>query len=69
MTVFFFERCLNGSCGGSDNGCFVTDLKTVRCVKHRIINGVYSSGEWVIYRCTYTTSGRSYEEVGRVTKR
>jgi hypothetical protein len=66
---FFIERYVGDACGGSDNGGFISDLKTVRGVKNRIIKGVYRSGEWVIHRCTYTISGRSYEEVGRVTKR
>ena len=67
---YFFQRQFGDGClvFGSDNGNFVHDLKTVRGVKNRILNGVYSVGEWVIYRCTYISSRRSYEEVGRVTK-
>ena len=68
---FFFERYLNGELAGvgTENGVFANDLKTVRGVKNRILNGVFLAGEWVIYRFSNALNDETYVEVGRVTKR
>ena len=65
--LFFIER-RSGVTNSADNGSFISDLKTVRGVKNRILNGAYLVGEWTIYRCTDTGRGISYVKVGIVTK-
>ena len=67
---FFAQRCSEGKVAGigSENGFFVNDLKTVKGVRDRILNGVFLKGEWIIYRFSDAMDESTYTEVARVTK-
>ena len=69
---YFCERVVDGVLegAGSDNGAFITDLKTVSGVRNRILNGNgFLDGVWVIYRFIKAFDDSTYSEVGRFTKK
>lgn len=69
---YFCERLVDGvlASAGSDSGAFITDLKTVRGIKNRILNGNgWMAGEWVIYKFAKAFDESSYNEVGRFVKK